>query len=136
MNVYIKLIKVCSNLLACSEFDYRTWLYDGNVVLASRWPKYDENWLVENEVEIVVQINGKVKAKLVIPADADREQMQELALEDEQVKAAMDGKSMVVGISLFFVSYAVLSQAELFSAFMIAMVILTVGEMFFWPYYA
>ncbi|KMK77785.1 leucine--tRNA ligase [Alkalihalobacillus pseudalcaliphilus] len=58
------------------------------------WPKYDENWLVENEVEIVVQINGKVKAKLVIPADADREQMQELALEDEQVKAAMDGKSV------------------------------------------
>ncbi|KMK77784.1 MDR family MFS transporter [Alkalihalobacillus pseudalcaliphilus] len=42
-------------------------------------------------------------------------------------------RQMVVGISLFFVSYAVLSQAELFSAFMIAMVILTVGEMFFWP---
>ncbi|KGA98772.1 leucyl-tRNA synthetase [Alkalihalobacillus alcalophilus ATCC 27647 = CGMCC 1.3604] len=58
------------------------------------WPEYDENWLVENEIEVVVQINGKVKAKLVIPADADREQMQELALEDDKVKAAIEGKSV------------------------------------------
>ncbi|WP_413378947.1 leucine--tRNA ligase [Alkalihalobacillus sp. 1P02AB] len=58
------------------------------------WPEYDENWLVENEIEVVVQINGKVKAKLVIPADANREQMQELALEDDKVKAAMEGKSV------------------------------------------
>ena len=72
--------------------DTRDW--DTDTIAYVEWPKYDENWLVENEVEIVVQINGKVKAKLVIPADADREQMQELALEDEQVKAAMDGKSV------------------------------------------
>ncbi|GAF64236.1 leucyl-tRNA synthetase [Bacillus sp. TS-2] len=58
------------------------------------WPHYDEKWLVENEVEVVVQLNGKVKAKLVIPADANREQMQELALADEKVQAALDGKSV------------------------------------------
>ncbi|KYG26648.1 leucine--tRNA ligase [Alkalihalobacillus trypoxylicola] len=58
------------------------------------WPHYDEKWLVENEVEVVVQLNGKVKAKLVIPADANREQMQELALADEKVQDALDGKSV------------------------------------------
>ncbi|WP_413378945.1 MDR family MFS transporter [Alkalihalobacillus sp. 1P02AB] len=42
-------------------------------------------------------------------------------------------RQMVVGIVLFFISYVVLSQVEFFVGFMVAMIILTVGEMFFWP---
>lgn len=58
------------------------------------WPAYDEGKLVENEIEIVVQVNGKVKAKLNVPKDATREEMQELALSDVAVKEQMDGKTV------------------------------------------
>ncbi|MFC0562041.1 leucine--tRNA ligase [Halalkalibacter alkalisediminis] len=58
------------------------------------WPTFDEAQLVENEVEVVVQINGKVKAKLVIPTDATREQMEEIAKQDEKVLVAIGDKSI------------------------------------------
>lgn len=58
------------------------------------WPTYDEKYLVEDEIEIVVQVNGKVKAKLVIPKDANKEQMEELARADEKVGEAIEGKTV------------------------------------------
>src|SRR5699024_1293352 len=58
------------------------------------WPTFDPDLLVENEVEVVVQINGKVRAKLVIPADASKEQMEEIAQEDENVQAAIGEKTV------------------------------------------
>ena len=58
------------------------------------WPTFDEAKLVENEVEVVVQINGKVKAKLVIPADSSREQMEEVAKQDEKVQEAIGDKTI------------------------------------------
>ena len=48
------------------------------------WPTYDESKLVEAEVEIVVQIKGKVRAKLVVTKDLSREELQEIALSDEK----------------------------------------------------
>ncbi len=59
-----------------------------------QWPTYEEAYLVENEIEVVAQINGKVRAKLIIPADASREQMQELALADDKIKAAINDKTV------------------------------------------
>ncbi|TSB48127.1 leucine--tRNA ligase [Alkalicoccobacillus porphyridii] len=63
-------------------------------VTYAAWPEFDEAKLVENEVEVVVQINGKLKAKLVIPADSSREQMEELARANETVQEAMAGKTV------------------------------------------
>ncbi|WP_416827759.1 leucine--tRNA ligase [Ectobacillus polymachus] len=58
------------------------------------WPTYDESKLVEDEIEIVVQINGKLKAKLMIAKGATKEQMQETALENEIVKQQVEGKTI------------------------------------------
>ncbi len=58
------------------------------------WPAYDEAKLIDDEVEIVVQINGKVKAKLMVPADATREKLQEIAMEEEAIKEQIDGKTV------------------------------------------
>ncbi|MCY7676913.1 leucine--tRNA ligase [Bacillus safensis] len=58
------------------------------------WPQYDEAKLVDDEVEIVVQLNGKVKAKLTVPADATREQLEELAKNDARVKEQLEGKTI------------------------------------------
>ncbi|MCA1032445.1 leucine--tRNA ligase [Bacillus timonensis] len=58
------------------------------------WPAYDEAKLVEDEIEIVVQVNGKVKAKLTVPADATKEKLEEIALDDVSVKEQIDGKTV------------------------------------------
>ena len=58
------------------------------------WPTYDEAALVESEVEIVCQINGKVRAKLMVPVDSSKEALEELALANEQIKEHIAGKTV------------------------------------------
>lgn len=59
------------------------------------WPTYDESKLVEDEVEIVIQINGKNKEKMLIASDSTKEQMEELALGNELIKELIEGKTIV-----------------------------------------
>ncbi len=59
------------------------------------WPKYDEEKTVDDTVEIVAQINGKVKDKIEIPADISREDMEKVALENEKIKELIEGKTVV-----------------------------------------
>ena len=68
----------------------------GNGILAeAEWPEYDESKCVDESVEIVVQVNGKIKAKLNIPVDADRDAVLDLAKNDENVKKAIDGMKII-----------------------------------------
>lgn len=60
----------------------------------AEWPIYDETKLVDDEVEIVVQINGKVRAKLLVAKDASREDLEKAALENENVQEHIDGKEI------------------------------------------
>ncbi len=64
-------------------------------LLRAPWPKYDPELAKEEEVEIAVQVNGKIKARITVPADADEATVRELALADEKVKAAIEGKEVV-----------------------------------------
>ncbi len=59
------------------------------------WPTYDEAQLVEDTIEIVVQINGKIKAKLNIAVDSDKDSVIALAMDNEDVKKAVEGKNIV-----------------------------------------
>jgi leucyl-tRNA synthetase len=61
----------------------------------SSWPKCDEKALVMNEVEIVLQINGKVRDKIVIGANLSREEMQKIALGQQRVQDYVAGKTVV-----------------------------------------
>lgn len=58
------------------------------------WPAFDETKLVDDEVEIVVQVNGKLKAKLMISKEATREEMEEIAKSDEKVQEQIEGKTI------------------------------------------
>jgi leucyl-tRNA synthetase len=58
------------------------------------WPEYNEEFLKVAEVEILVQVLGKPKARLMVPADANQEVMQELALANEKVQEAIAGKTI------------------------------------------
>ncbi|WP_289135723.1 leucine--tRNA ligase [uncultured Brevibacillus sp.] len=64
------------------------------------WPTYDESKLVDDEVEIVLQVNGKNKEKLLIASDATKEQMEELALANEVIKELIEGKTIVKMIAV------------------------------------
>ncbi|OEF96253.1 leucine--tRNA ligase [Desulfuribacillus alkaliarsenatis] len=58
------------------------------------WPEYDETALVLDEVEIVAQINGKVKTKLVVATSSTKEEIEQLAFADEKIKELIEGKQV------------------------------------------
>ncbi len=59
------------------------------------WPKYDESKTVDDEIEIVVQVNGKVRGKVTVAADSSEDVMKEKALACEDAKPFTDGKNIV-----------------------------------------
>ena len=61
----------------------------------ARWPKFDRAAIVEDEVEIVLQINGKVRDKLTVPANIDPQEMEKLALAQPKVVELTAGKTIV-----------------------------------------
>ncbi len=65
-------------------------LYDNPI-----WFEIDENALVQDSVTIIVQVNGKVRAKLSLPADSDEATVKEIAWADNKVKSHADGKTVV-----------------------------------------
>jgi leucyl-tRNA synthetase len=66
----------------------------GNLLRAP-WPKYDPALAKEEEIEIPVQVNGKLRGRTLVPADADESLVKERALAEQKVKAAMAGKQLV-----------------------------------------
>jgi len=59
------------------------------------WPTYDESKLVDDEVEIAVQVLGKVRAKIIVAKDASKEEIEKVALADDKVQEYMAGKDLV-----------------------------------------
>jgi leucyl-tRNA synthetase len=68
---------------------------DPNSLLRHPWPQADPVLAKEDEVEIVVQLNGKLRARLTVPHDAADDTVREAALNDEKVKEALAGKQIV-----------------------------------------
>jgi leucyl-tRNA synthetase len=61
-------------------------------VVDERWPKVDETALVREAVEVVVQVNGKLRSRVTVPASADESTVREAALADAMVQKYIDGK--------------------------------------------
>lgn len=59
------------------------------------WPAYDEAALVKDEVEIIVQINGKLKDKVSMPNNSDKEVIEEAAMNLDKIKGELEGKTIV-----------------------------------------
>ncbi|MDT2826421.1 leucine--tRNA ligase [Vagococcus lutrae] len=58
------------------------------------WPEYDENHLVEDTLEIVIQINGKVRERMMVARDTSQKELEELALANETIQAQIEGKTI------------------------------------------
>ena len=67
----------------------------GGMLADGHWVDFDEAKCIDDEIEIVAQINGKVRAKLMIPAEIESAEAIELAKKDPAIAAAIDGKTVV-----------------------------------------
>ncbi len=65
-----------------------------------KWPEYDEKALVVDEIEIVLQINGKIRDKIMISPDLTREEMTELAMSNDRIKELTEGKQIIKCIAV------------------------------------
>jgi leucyl-tRNA synthetase len=64
-------------------------------LLRAAWPNYDPALAKEEEIEIPVQVNGKLRGRILVPADASEDRVRERAFADEKVRAAIAGKQFV-----------------------------------------
>jgi leucyl-tRNA synthetase len=92
---------VCDLVLLLAPFapylSFELWEKIGEQgdLLRAPWPKYDEALAREDEIEIPVQINGKLRAVIRVAAGTDEETLRDAALATEKVQAATDGKTIV-----------------------------------------
>ncbi|MCW8995348.1 MAG: class I tRNA ligase family protein, partial [Psychromonas sp.] len=77
---------ICAELFAA--------LGQSEELLNAPWPAVDENALVEDSKLIIVQVNGKLRSKLTVAADAQQDAVEKLAFADENVSKFTDGKSV------------------------------------------
>ncbi|AOV07184.1 leucine--tRNA ligase [Sporosarcina ureilytica] len=71
-----------------------------DTITYEEWPTYDESKLVDDTVEIAVQINGRVRARIEVAKDSTKEELEQIALEDEKVNEFLAGKEVkkIIGI--------------------------------------
>jgi len=67
----------------------------GGTIDEAAWPQYDESKTVDNVIEMAVQINGKVRGTITLPVDADTETAREIALNQENILAYTQGKTII-----------------------------------------
>ncbi|MGH0591407.1 leucine--tRNA ligase [Bacillus pretiosus] len=67
--------------------------YNETITYAS-WPTFDESKLVEDEVEIIIQINGKIKAKMLVGKNMKRDELEKIACENKKIKELVVGKNV------------------------------------------
>ncbi|PID15422.1 leucine--tRNA ligase [Sporosarcina sp. P34] len=65
-----------------------------DTIAYAQWPTFDETKLSDDTVEVAVQINGKIRAKITVAKDSSKEELEQVALENEDVKQWMEGKEL------------------------------------------
>lgn len=88
-------VKMISPLVPHMAEEIWSHFHKSDTIAYQPWPTYDENELVEDEVDIVVQVNGKVRAKIKMARDIDKQDAEDIALADDNVKSHVDGKEVV-----------------------------------------
>jgi len=92
-DVFSKLVIMLSPIVP--HFAEEVWEILGNKesIFKAVWPKYDPGLLVEKNVELVIQINGKVRSKIEVSSDISEEQLKELVQKDEKLIPWLEGHS-------------------------------------------
>ena len=88
------LIKMISPVIPHVAEELWSQFHASDTIAYQPWPTYDPKALEESTVEMIVQVNGKVRARIEMPKDADQETAQAKALANEHVQKFMDGKEI------------------------------------------
>ena len=64
-------------------------------IFSEPWPTYDENAIAADQVEMVIQINGKVRSKLVVPSEISEDELKSLVMEDQKINENLNGKKIL-----------------------------------------
>lgn len=87
-------IKMISPIMPHMAEELWSQFHESDTITYQPWPTYDSSKIVEDEVEMIVQVNGKVRAKIKMAKDTDRDEAEKVALADENVKKFTDGKDI------------------------------------------
>lgn len=79
------------------HFGEEIWHLFGNIssVFDETWPTFDEKALIKDEVEIAIQVNGKIKERIMIPTSASDDEISKLALANETIQKETEGKTVI-----------------------------------------
>ncbi|BAT71910.1 leucyl-tRNA synthetase [Thermosulfidibacter takaii ABI70S6] len=79
------------------HFADEVWELLGNegFTLEQKWPEYKDEWTKESEITLIVQVNGKVRAKINVPAGLPKEELEKIALSNDRVQKWIEGKNIV-----------------------------------------
>ncbi|MGA2774917.1 MAG: leucine--tRNA ligase [Candidatus Omnitrophota bacterium] len=90
--VFSKLVLLLSPIIP--HFAEELWHILGNSdsIFKAEWPKFNPEMLIEDTVTIVIQVNGKVRSKMDIPADLSEDKLKVFVLSDEKIKSWLEGK--------------------------------------------
>ena len=93
IEVFSKLIIMLSPV--APHFSEELWEILGNKesIFKAAWPKYDPKLLVEENVELVIQVNGRVRSKIEVPRDTHEDKLKELVFKDEKLIPWLEGKT-------------------------------------------
>jgi leucyl-tRNA synthetase len=74
----------------------RLWHEIGNenAIIYERWPVYQKDLTVDDVIEVVIQVNGKLRSRALISADKSKEELKEIALSDSKIISFIDGKEI------------------------------------------
>ena len=94
------LIKMLSCI--CPHIGEEMWsvLGHNDTIAYEPWPTYDESKTTDDCVEVAVQVNGKLRATVMLPINCDKDEAISIAKADEKVAAAIDGKTIIKEISV------------------------------------
>src|SRR5699024_2323835 len=87
-------IKVLSPFAPHVSEELWSLLGHSKTISYEEWPTYNESFLVDEEIEIVIQVMGRVRSKINVPQDVDKETLEKLALEDERIQKWIEGKTI------------------------------------------
>ena len=93
-DLFLTFLKLLSPFAPHLAEEINSILEEGELLSEQRWPELDESLLVESEIQLIVQVNGKLRARIQVPADVSKEDAEKAALADENVTAHTDGKTV------------------------------------------
>ncbi len=92
---YIKgFIKMIAPIMPHMAEELWSQFNESDTITYQSWPTYDPSKIVEDEVEMIVQVNGKVRAKLKLAKDTDKDSAEKAALADDNVQKFVEGKDI------------------------------------------